>query len=153
MLGHIKQKIDSVKNKRVDLPPEVFQQVQESTGREFTKFVTLKGVHHSSDFHSLDEMSSHNLAGHHSWLNAARGDWRPSLLHYLDCKRKAPSTTSACILVPKIRHGSTVFLLRGWKVVLEIQPGQMIYVWRDGKLHHEKSRHALQILYHSSKIY
>ena len=97
MLGHIKQKIDSVKNERVDLPPEMFQQVQELTGREFTKFVTSKGVHHSSDFHSLDEMSSHNLAGHHSWLNAARGEWKPSLLHYLDYKRKAPSTTLACI--------------------------------------------------------
>jgi NAD(P)H-flavin reductase len=40
-----------------------------------------------------------------------------------------------------------IFMLRGWKVVLEIQPGQTIHVWRDGKLHQKKSRHALQILY------
>jgi hypothetical protein len=70
------------------------------------------------------------------------------LLHYLDCKGKAPSTTSACILVPKNRHGSAVVsILRRWTLVLEIQAGHMIYVWRDGKLHHEKSRSAMQVLY------
>jgi hypothetical protein len=58
-----------VKNQRVDLSPEMFQQVQQLTGREFTKFVSSKGVLHSSDFHSLDEMSFHDLSGHHSWLS------------------------------------------------------------------------------------
>jgi hypothetical protein len=67
--------------------------------------VTSKGVLRSSDFHSLDVMSSHNLSGHHSWLNAGRSELRSSLLQYQDCKRRAPSTTSACILVPKDRRG------------------------------------------------
>jgi hypothetical protein len=125
----------------------MFQQVQELTGREFTKFVTSKGVQHASDFHSLDDVSFHNMAGQHSWLNAARGEWRTAVLHYQACKRKDPSTTSACILLPKIRRGSTVRMLQGWKVVLEIQAGQIVHVWRDGKLHQEKSKHALQFLY------
>jgi hypothetical protein len=147
LLGQIKPKIDSKKNEMVDLPPELFHKVQELTRQRFTKFVTSKGVQHFSDFHSLDEMSFHDLAGHHFWMNAARGEWRPCLLHYLARKRKAPSTTSACILVPKIRHSSMVLMLRGWTIVLNIQAGQMVHVWRDGKLHHEKSRHALQVLY------
>jgi hypothetical protein len=61
-----------VKNQRVDLSPEMFQQVQQLTARDFTKFVGSKGVLHSLDFHSLDQMSFQDLSGHHSWLNAVR---------------------------------------------------------------------------------
>jgi hypothetical protein len=46
-----------VKNQRVDLSPEMFQQIQQLTGRDFTKFVGSKGVLHFSDPHSLDQMS------------------------------------------------------------------------------------------------
>jgi hypothetical protein len=55
-----------VKNQRVDLSPEMFQQVQQLTRKDFTKFVSSKGVLHCSDFHSLDQMSFHDLTGHHS---------------------------------------------------------------------------------------
>jgi hypothetical protein len=54
LLGQISQKINCVKNQRVDLSPEMFQQVQQLAGRDFTKFVSSKGVLHSSYFHSLD---------------------------------------------------------------------------------------------------
>jgi hypothetical protein len=143
LLGQISQKTNCVKNQRVDLFPEMFQQVQQLTGRDFTKFVSSKGVFRSSDFHSLDEMSSHNLSRHHSWLNAGRSELRSSLLHYQDCKRRASSTTSACILVPRNRRGSVGSIMRRWIVVLEIPTGQLIHVWKDGKLHQEKSRYAI----------
>jgi hypothetical protein len=68
----------------VDLSPQMFPQVQQ------IKFVTSEGVFRSSDFHSLDEMSSHNLSGHYSWLNAGRSELRPDLLHYQDRKGRVP---------------------------------------------------------------
>jgi hypothetical protein len=68
-------------------------------------------------------------------------------MHNQDCKRKAPSTTSACILVPKHRHGAVGSMLHKWSVVMELPTGQMLHVWKDGKLHLEKSRYAMQVLY------
>jgi predicted aspartyl protease len=109
--------------------------------------VSSKGVLHSSDFHSLDQLSFHDLSGHHSWLNAVRSELKSCLLHYQDFKRRPPSTTSACILVPRRRHGSVVTLLHRWTVVMEIPTGQLIHVWKDGKLQQEKSRYAMQVLY------
>jgi hypothetical protein len=147
LLGQISQKTNCGKNQRVDLSPEMFQQVQQLTGRDSTKFVSSEGVLHSSDFLSLDQMSFHDGSGHHSWLNAVRSELKSCLLHYQDYKRRAPSTTSACILVPKRRHGSVGTLLHRWTVVMEIPTGQLIHVWKDGKLHQEKSRYAMQVLY------
>jgi hypothetical protein len=126
LLGRISQKVKSVNNQRVDLSPGSFQQDQQLTGRDFTKFVNSKGVLHSSDFHSLDKMSFQDLAGHHSWLNAVRSELRSSLLHYQDCKRRAPSTTSACIQVPRRRHGSVGTMLHRWTVVMEIPTDQLV---------------------------
>jgi hypothetical protein len=40
-------------------------------------------------------------------------------MHYQDCKRKAPSTTSTCILVPKFRRGAVGSMLHKWTVVME----------------------------------
>jgi hypothetical protein len=68
-------------------------------------------------------------------------------MHYQDCKRRAPSTTSVCILVPKHRHGAVGSMLHKWSVVMELPTGQMLHVWKDGKLHLEKSRYAMQVLY------
>jgi hypothetical protein len=139
-----------VKHERVHLCPEMFQQIQQLIGRDFTKLVSSKGVLHSSDPHSLDQMSFYDLIGHHSWLNAVRIELRSCLMHYQDCKRKAPSTTSACILVPKHRrHGAVGSMLHKWSVVMELPTGQMLHVWKDGKLHLEKSRYAMQVLYDS----
>jgi hypothetical protein len=91
LLGKIKQEKNTVGNERVDLPPDMFQQVQQLTERElFTKFVTSRGVLRSSDFHSLDEMSFHDLAGHHSWLNAAKGEWNPVCYIILTVKGRLP---------------------------------------------------------------
>jgi hypothetical protein len=81
LLGQISQKTNCVKNQRVVLSPEMCQQVQQLTGRHFTKFVSSKGVLHSSHFHSLDQMSFHDLSGHHSWLNAV--ELRSCLLHVI----------------------------------------------------------------------
>jgi hypothetical protein len=64
-----------------------------------------------------------------------------------DCKRKSPSTTSACILVHKLRRGAVGSMLHRWTVVMELPTGQLIHVWKDGKLHQEKSRYARQVLY------
>jgi hypothetical protein len=30
---------------------------------------------------------------------------------------------------------------------MELPTGQLIHVWKDGKLHQEKSRYAMQVLY------
>jgi hypothetical protein len=117
-----------VNNQRVDLSPKMFQQIQQLTGRDFTRFVSSKGVLHSSDPHSLDQMSFHDLAGHHSWLNADRSELRSCLMHYQDCKRRAPSTTSACILVPKHSRGVVGSMLHKWSVVMELPTGQMSHV-------------------------
>jgi hypothetical protein len=76
LLGLISQMTNYVKNQRVDLSPEMFQQIQQLTGRDFTKFVSSKSVLHSSDPHLLDQMSFHNLTGHHSWLNSVKSEWR-----------------------------------------------------------------------------
>jgi hypothetical protein len=147
LLGQISQMTNCVKNQRVDLSPEMFQQIQQLNGRDFTRFVSSKGVLHSSDPHSLYQMSFYDLAGHHSWLNAVRSELRSCLMHYRDCKRRAPSTTSACILLPKHRHGAVGSMLHKWSVVMELPTGQMLHVWKDGKLHPEKSRYAMQVLY------
>jgi hypothetical protein len=109
--------------------------------------VDSKGVLHSSDPHSLNQMSFQDLTGHHSWMNAVRRELRSCLLHYQDCNRRAPSTTSACILVPKRRHGAVGSMLDRWTVVMELSAGQMIHVWKDGKLHLEKTTYAMQALY------
>jgi hypothetical protein len=122
-----------VKNQRVDLSPEMFQQIQQLTNRDFTRFMSSKGILHSSDPHSLDQMSFHDLAGHHSWLNAVRSELRSCLMHYRDCKRKAPSTTSACILVSKHRRGAVGSMLHKWSVVMKLPTGQMLHIWKDGK--------------------
>jgi hypothetical protein len=38
-------------------------------------------------------------------------------------------------------------VLHKWSVVMELPAGQMLHVWKDGKLHLEKSRYAMQVLY------
>jgi hypothetical protein len=136
-----------VKNQRVDLSPGMFQQIQHLTGRNFTRFMSSKGVLHPSDPHSLDQMSFYDLAGHHFWLNAVRSELRSCLMHYQDCKRKAPSTTSACILVHKHKRGAVGSMLHKWSVVMELPTGQMLHVWKGGKLYLEKTRYAMQVLY------
>jgi hypothetical protein len=68
-------------------------------------------------------------------------------MHYQDCKRKALSTTSACILVSKHRRGVVGSMLHKWSVVMESPIGQMLHLWKDGKLHLEKLRYAMQVLY------
>jgi hypothetical protein len=147
LLGQISEITNCVKNQRFDLALKMFQQIPHLTGRDFTKFVSSKGVLHSSDPHSLDQMSFHDLAGHHFWLNAVGSELRSCLMHYRDCKRRASSTTSACILVPKHKHGAAGSMLHKWSVVMELPTGQMLHVWKDGKLHLEKSRYAMQVLY------
>jgi hypothetical protein len=49
-------------------------------------------------------------------------------MHYQDCKRKAPSTTSACIIVPKHRHGAVGSMLHKWSMVKKFPTGQMLHV-------------------------
>ena len=136
-----------MKTQRVDLTADMFQTVQDLTGREFTRFVTLEGTKRSSDFHSLADVCSQDLVGHHSWLNVGTGELRSSLLHYVSCKGKAPSTTSACMLVPKRRRGSVGTILRRWTVVMDIPTGHVLHVWKDGCLCQEKVKYAMQILY------
>jgi hypothetical protein len=76
LLGQISQMTNYVKNQRVDLSSEMFQQIQQLIGRDFAKFVSSKGVLHSFDPHSLHQIFFHDLTGHHSWLNAARSESR-----------------------------------------------------------------------------
>jgi hypothetical protein len=50
-------------------------------------------------------------------------------------------------VTPKLRHGAVGSMLHRWPVVMELPTGQLIHVWKDGKLHLEKARYAMQVLY------
>ena len=139
--------MNNVKSGQVDLTPEMFQEVQSVTGRDFTKFVHSESSTLSSDFNSLHRVCDENLSGVHSWINVQMSQLRSSLLHYHDCKRKDPYATSACVLVPAVQRGMFREMLKHWTVVKDIRAGTPILTVKDGVSTPTVSKYHMQVLY------
>lgn len=139
--------MNSVKVGQVDLTPDLFQELQSLTGRDFTKFVQSEGSLISSDFNSLSSVCDQELRGSHSWINVQMSQLRSSLLHYLDCKRRDPYATSACVLVPAKQRGMFRELLRHWTMVKDIPAGTQILTVKDGVSTPTVSKYHMQVLY------
>jgi hypothetical protein len=131
----------------VDLSLEMFQQVQQLIGREFTKLVASEGVLRSSDFHSLDEMPFHDLSDHHSWLNAGIAELRSCLLHYQDCKGSGFLYNLGLHIGTEAQTWICEYYITSMDSDIEIPNGQLIHVWQGGNLYKEKTKYAMQVLY------
>lgn len=70
---------------------------------------------------------SADCSGHHIWLNPPFGAIEVFLKHYLQCKARAPATTSAGILVPKWLNASYRHLLSGMTKLHEYPVGYCLF--------------------------
>ena len=139
--------MNKVKSVLVDLTPELFSELQDVTGKYFTKFVSADGMLLSSDFHSLQGLLDQKLRGNHSWLNLQNSQLKSSLLHYKSEKGKDPYATSACALVPVKMRGMFSELFRGWTVIKEITPGTPIITVQNGVRTPTVAKYHMQVLY------
>ena len=143
----VKSEVNELVPGRLDLTPGQFEEIQSVTARAFTRFVVEKDECLSSDFNSLRNVCDVDLCGSHTWLNVQQSELRSSLLHYLNCKRKDPYATSACVLVPAVRRGVFRELLKQWKVVMEIRKGDAIMTVQDGVSTQTAARYHMLVLY------
>jgi transposase InsO family protein len=135
---------------RFDLMSKDLLVVQDAIGRVFTFGVQQDAHCLSTDFGSQDAFLDQDVSGQHVWLNVQASELRSCLLHYIACKKNSPENTSACILVPsshRSRKGAWRALVRGWKVVLTLKPGDEVRIWQEGAFRTEKVKYPMQILY------
>jgi hypothetical protein len=67
-----------------------------------------------------------DVSGRHCWLNAPFDQLHTFIQHYKSCKRLAPGTTSACIVVPDW-HGPFRGLLKGMQLLRTYQKGTVLF--------------------------
>ena len=112
------------------LRPDIFTKLQAKIGRAFTidaccnddgsnKLVD-RFCSGSNDFLQTD------VAGETIWLNPPFRALEPFIRHYVQCKRRRPHDTSACIVVP-VWHGSHERLLKGMQVLQEFTKGTRLF--------------------------
>ena len=133
-----------------DLTGADFESVQDIINKRFTYGVQQAGPSMSTDFCSQDMFLEKDVSDQHVWLNVQNAELRSCLMHYHACKKKSPETTSACVLVPvseKKRKGAWRCLVRGWKPILTLHPGDKIRIWQEGVPHVHKVKVAMQVLY------
>ncbi len=109
---------------------EVFLEVQSKIGRTFTFDACCNNSGDNSmcatfacpDRSFLDT----EVAGHTVWLNAPFARIAQFIKHYLMCKQRDPSNTSACILVPAWNHKFRKLLV-GMQKVAEYPAGSILF--------------------------
>ena len=81
--------------------------------KDGTNALTKLYCSHDNDFLTYD------CSGHHVWINPPfkNAFMRAALRHYLMCKRKAPTSTSACIMLPVWAIPSLSSLLQGMQLI------------------------------------
>ena len=112
---------------------------------EFTKWKNVTGRDFSVDSSCLKEFHNAQLhdpnysplrksflkipcEGQHVWLDPPHNKIFVMINHYLECKAKAPQTTSACIVVPRWVGGSPWRkLLKGMRLLHEYAPNTPLY--------------------------
>lgn len=112
------------------LSPDIFRELQDLSGRQFTldaccndngsNALVSKYCSQANSFLETD------VQGEHIWLNPPFNQLREFISHYLQCKAKAPHTTSACILVPKWR-GPHTRLLKRMQLIREFPVGTQLF--------------------------
>ena len=85
----------------------------------------------------------------HTWINCKSNEQlRERVLHFLECRRRAPYTTSACMLLPNLQALDRS-LLKGWKVILDLPKGSSIKnLMANGNLEDSKSQRVVRVLYY-----
>ena len=68
-----------------------------------------------------------SLAGEHVWLNPPFVELREFLRHYVAEKAKSPTTTSACIVVPKVAGRRWRYLLQNMELIHEYPVGSLLF--------------------------
>lgn len=98
------------------LRPAVRERLEQVVGCHFTvgsgRANTCNAVH-ASKCCDADTFMQTDLAGETVWLDPAPSRLYDMLKHYVECKAKAPATTSAVVLVPHSKDGSHLHLLKG----------------------------------------
>ena len=115
-----------------------FTMLQQMTGREFQWDAccnndgtnSLCGPNFSSPAASFLEK---DCSGMHVWINPPFKKLAVMLAHYAECKKLKPESTSACILVPRWRGGSSWRKhLQGMRLLTEYNVDAQVF--RGGKL-------------------
>lgn len=115
----------------------IFAQIQARCGKNFT----LDACADSDGNNRLVEnwcspaqpFTKANCEGYHVWLAPPVLRLQSYISHYLKCKNRRPSSTSACILVPKWPRGKHAPLLKGMKLLQEYPAGTELYTATDGR--------------------
>ena len=134
-----------------DLVPTDFELVESLTGRKFSAGVTVAGKSLATDWSSHASFLKSDVSGKHCWINCREVDHlRMHLDHFLECRRKAPTETSACLLLSHV-HAVDRRLLKGWKVVLNLPKGSVIRVGDESGegFSEQRSVRMMQVLYYA----
>lgn len=109
---------------------EVFVEIEHLSGRTFDIDACCDDFGVNSHCLSYCSPSSsflkRDVSGLHVWLHAPFACIEVFLKHYLQCKAKAPQTTSACIVVPAWQ-GKFRQLLGGMQLLKTYDKGSMLY--------------------------
>jgi hypothetical protein len=124
--------------------------VQSLVGKDLSANFVGTTESFASDWSSLDAFFEHDVSGKHCWINCSTvGHLKRYIEHFLECRRKDPSRTSACLLLPHM-HALDWQLLKGWKLVLNLPKGSVIRKANDlGEFVEQRSARMMQVLYYA----
>ena len=132
--------------------PEQIARWQEAT----RKFTMDTGAYTEASFVSRAAGSSlprtpflkEDCRGHHIWADPPPNKIFHVLSHINEERARAPTTTSACILVPRWIGGSAWRKgLKGWRLLHEYPARAMLYIGREDKVPVEGVPHSKQLWY------
>ena len=110
---------------------EVFVDCEALTNKQFTVDACCSdsGVNsHCSVFYSPAKSFLHSdVCGQHVWLHPPVARVERFLKSYLKCKSRAPSSTSACVVVPAFHSASLRKLLKGMQLLKRYSKGSMLF--------------------------
>jgi hypothetical protein len=110
-----------------------FESIEQASGYPFTfeaccndERTNTRCADGCSPSHSF--LEKQDLTNQHVWLNAPFYLLMPMLKHYLSLKARSPTTTSACILIPRWQSSPWHGLLHGMQRLKEFPAGYPLFV-------------------------
>jgi hypothetical protein len=117
---------DEIQSAGLDLNTADFVTLQELRGREFSFGVSQQDSVFSTDWRSQSFVQEAGLICKHAWINVRDvRDLRQSAFAFLEARRTAPFTTSACLFLPRADALPKGFL-QGWSRILVKQKGESV---------------------------
>jgi len=131
------QPVPAVPPKNSRCNPALVAQIAKQCNRQFTldACANKKGSNRVAQYWcaSDQQFMRSNCENHHTWIAPPVSQLPEYINHYLHRKQLSPATTSACILVPKLRRSNFKSLLKHMQLLQQYPAGTCLYITPDGR--------------------